>query len=388
MSRHWRILDFAVATLLRSPVKTVVIVIVYAFLVGVLASLLLYLEAHRREADRLLETAPEIVVQRLRGGRHELTPVSRAEPIRQIRGVAEVTPRVWGYTYDPPTGATFTLWGADSVPREALQFGEGEFPGNEALGGCVVGQGVADARFLGVGDRLPMKDADGELLAPRVEGVFTASSVLLTNDLVVMPTPMLRRVLGIEPGYATDLAVRVRNPNEVDIVVRKIQEMWPDVRSVTRRQIMRTYDAIFDWRGGLWAAVLMSSILAFSILVWDKASGLSAEEYRTVGVLKAVGWKSRDVMELKVWEGTIVSVISLLLGMAAAQVHLIVYQGAVFARVVKGWSVLFPAIDVTPRLDTYTVLVCLPLVVVPYVAASLLPTWRATVTDPDSVMRS
>ena len=79
---------------------------------------------------------------------------------------------------------------------------------------------------------------------------------------------------------------------------------------------------------------------------------------------------------------------ALLTGLIGAQVHLVVFNGAVFAPVIKGWSVLYPSFDVTPRLSAYGLLVTIPLVVLPYVAASLLPAWRAAVTDPDTVMRS
>lgn len=388
MNRHLRVLDFALATLLRNRAKTVVVVVVYSLLVGLVASLLLYVGALRREAHQLLGAAPEIIVQRLSGGRHELIPVERAAAIRALRGVGGVAPRVWGYYYDPPTGATYTFWGAESVPAESLEMVEGDWPGAGGEQGCIVGQGVAEARFLWLGDRLPIKAGDGTLFAPRVEGIFTTDSALLTNDLVVIPTAQLRRVFAMGEELATDLAVEVHNPQEVATVARKIQQAWPDVRVLSRRQILQTYDAIFDWRGGVWVALLMSTIAAFAILIWDKATGLSAEEYRTIGVLKAVGWSTRNVLELKLWEGTIVSSLSLLTGLLAAEIHLRWLDGALFTRVLKGWSVLFPAFDVTPGLDAYSLLLCLLLAVVPYVVASLVPAWRAAITDPDTVIRS
>jgi predicted lysophospholipase L1 biosynthesis ABC-type transport system permease subunit len=388
MNRHLRMLDAAVSALLRCRTKTLVVVAVYSLLVALLASLLLYVKTLRDESQRLLATAPEIVVQRLRGGRHELVPTGWADTIRAIRGVGQVTPRVWGYVYDIPTGANFTFWGASSVPTSALELHDGEMIGPDSSGTCVVGEGVADVRFLGIGDRLPLKAADGSLFAPRVVGVFTAESALLTNDLVVLSTADLRSVFGMEAEVATDIAVSVRNPNEVDTVARKIQDLWPDVRTVTRRQILQTYDAVFDWRGGIWAALLLSTVLAFAVLVWDRATGMSADEYRSIGILKAIGWTSREVLELKLMEGAIVSATSLLTGLIAAQVHLVVFDGVLFARVLRGWSVLFPPFETAPALDAYTLLVCLPLAVMPYLAASLVPAWRASVTDPDSIIRS
>lgn len=387
MRRHLRILDHAVATLLQSPLKTLVVVSVYSLLVAALVSVVLYVDAHQREAGYLLRSAPEIVLQRIRGGRHELVPLDRAAEIRGIRGVGEVTPRVWGYSYDPPTRATLTLWGADSVPRESLEIHEGELSATEDGGSCIIGQGVANARFMGIGDRLPFRCADGELVAPSVGGVFTSDSAILTADLVVLPTGLARRILGVGPGLCTDMAVQVLNPSEVDTVVRKLHERWPDARAVTRRQILQTYDAVFDWRGGVWILAIAGSIAAFGILVWDKATGLSAEEVRGVGVLKAVGWKTSEVMELKAAEGIVVSFVSLLTGLICAEIHLVLFNGAVFAPVIKGWSVLYPSFDVSPQLDSYGLLVCIPLAVLPYVAASLLPAWRAAITDPDTALR-
>lgn len=387
MKRHLRILDHAVATLLLSPIKTLVVVAVYSLLVATVVSLVLYVDAHHREAEALLASAPEIVVQRIRGGRHELIPLDRADEIRGIRGVGSVTPRVWGYSWDPPTQATLTLWGAESIPPGTLEIREGEELTMDAGGSCVLGQGIADARFIGLGERLPFRCADGDLAAPTVVGIFSSGSAILTNDLVVLPTPLARRILGVGPDLATDLAVEVLNPQEIDTVVRKLQERWPDVRAVTRRQVQQTYRAVFDWRGGVWILAISGCIAAFGILVWDKASGLSAEEIRSIGILKAIGWKTTEVMELKAAEGFLISAVSMLTGLIAAEVHLVVFNGAVFAPVIKGWSVLYPPFDVSPELGGYGLLVCIPFAVLPYVAASLLPSWRAAITDPDTAMR-
>ena len=305
-----------------------------------------------------------------------------------MRGVGAVTPRVWGYSFDPPTGATFTVWGADSVPEDAFEFTSEELVDRGLEGGCVVGSGLADLRFLGVGDRLPMRRWDGTLSAPRVLGIFEAGSALLTNELVVMPTDEVRRLFGISPEVATDIAVEVFNRHETATVAAKILELYPDARAITRSQILQTYSAVFDWRGGIWSAILLGCIAAFAILVWDKGTGVTEREYRNFGLLKATGWRSRDIMELKLFEGSAVSVIALSTGFILAQIHLLWFDGWVFSRVLKGWSVLYPSFPVHAALDASTVLVCLALIAVPYAAANLVPAWRVSITDPDMVLRS
>ena len=50
-----------------------------------------------------------------------------------------------------------------------------------------------------------------------------------------------------------------------------------------------------------------AAVIAFCILAWDKATGISAEEKQEIGILKAIGWDTSDVLALKFWEGLIIA---------------------------------------------------------------------------------
>ena len=53
----------------------------------------------------------------------------------------------------------------------------------------------------------------------------------------------------------------------------------------------------------------------------------------------------------------------------------------------KGWAVLYPRFELTPVIDGFQVATLFFFTVFPYAAATLVPIWRAAITDPDSVMR-
>jgi len=67
--------------------------------------------------------------------------------------------------------------------------------------------------------------------------------------------------------------------------------------------------------------IFSSALIAFCILAWDKATGISAEEKHEIGILKAIGWDTADILELKFWEGIVISLTSFLLGLLAAFIH-------------------------------------------------------------------
>jgi ABC-type lipoprotein release transport system permease subunit len=129
-------------------------------------------------------------------------------------------------------------------------------------------------------------------------------------------------------------------------------------------------------------------LLAFIIFSWDKASGLSAEERREIGILKATGWETSDVILMKFWEGMVISFTSFAVGLILAYIHVFFSSAALFEPVMKGWAVLYPEFRIVPFINFYQIATLLFLTVVPYTTATVIPSWRAATVDPDAVMRT
>jgi len=385
IQRHLKILEHALSCLRRRWGKSIAIVVIYAFTVAVLASVLFLTHALRTEAGQLLQEAPDLVVQRLIAGRHDLIPASYATDISTIPGVRSVTPRAWGYYYDAVTQANFTIMGIDPGVQQKWPLLSGQMP--QAADECAIGAGVAEVRGVEVEDYLILIDAEGVGVSYRVTGVFKPESSLLSNDLVVLTGAETRRFFKIPEGMATDLAIEVYNPREVDTLARKVKLLFPDSRPITHDEIQRTYDAVFNWRGGMLLIVFAAALVAFCILAWDKATGLSAEERREIGILKAIGWDTSDILLLKFWEGVAIALCSFLLGLLLALIHVFMLGAPILSAVIRGWSVLFPRFDLVPHIDLYQIFVLAFMTVVPYVVSTVIPSWKAATTDPDTVMR-
>lgn len=387
MERHRKILEYALSSLIRKKFKNLAILAVFSFLIMLIASILLFTHAFKTEAVNTLSGAPELIVQRVVGGRHALIPLRYGEEIRSIPGAGTVLPRYWGYYYDTSTGANYTIQGFDAVLSGTLTMVEGSLAGKNMNGTCIIGKGVSDSRIVGTGGILPLKDSDGHIRNFTVSGIFNASSTILTNDLIIVSPEDAQRLFAIPQGFATDILVQVFNPEEVANIAGKIKNRFPDSRPITRGEIIRTYDSLFNWRSGLILTMFLGALIAFCILAWDKATGLSAEERREIGILKAVGWETSDILELKFWEGTAVSLFSFLTGFIAAYLHVFFFNASLFAPALKGWSVLFPDFHLVPYISMYQIFVLLFLTVVPYIASTIIPSWKASITDPDIVMR-
>jgi len=374
IEKNRSILDFTLSSLLRRKGKNLSLLVVYTLVVFMLGSAMFLTQAMKREAALILKDAPEIVVQRLLGGRYDPIPVDYVKKIREIRGVISAGPRLWGYYYDPVAGANYTLM----VPRNGA-------PAREKI---IIGNGISRTRILYRGDIISFRGSDGIARNFTVEGEISPESELVSSDLILMAEADFRGLFGFPAALATDIVVTVRNPKELLTIAGKVAELLPDTRPIIRDQMVRTYDSVFDWRGGIVVVLLMMALLAFVIFAWEKASGLSADEKREIGVLKAIGWETSDVIAVKAYEGMLVSFFSFTIGLLAAYGHVFFFSAFLFVPALKGWSVLYPDFRITPFVDPYQVAVLFFLTVVPYTVATIVPSWRAAIIDPDSVMRS
>jgi ABC-type lipoprotein release transport system permease subunit len=374
IEKHKNILDFTLSSLVRKKGKNISLIVVYTLVVFMLASTVFFTGSIKREASIVLKNAPEIMVQRLVAGRHDLMPASYLDTVKQIRGIQAAAGRLWGYYYDSTNGANYTL----IVPAD----------GHQSPGNISIGHGVARSLLEVENGTIPFKSYDGSYAFLRIKEVLPAEAELVSADLIIMAESDFRKIFGISQEYFTDLTLSVRNVKEVATIAAKIAQMLPDTRPILRDEIRRTYDAVFDWRGGMIVVILTTAILAFIILAWDKATGLSAEERREMGILKAIGWETSDVLLMKFWEGVAVSLTSFLAGVLLAYLHVFFASSTLFEPALKGWSVLYPDFRLTPFVSAYEVASLFFLTVVPYTVATIVPSWRAATIDPDSVMRS
>ena len=312
------LIDFTMSSLLRRKGKNFGLLLVYTLIVFMLASVMLFTHSLRKEAGIILQQSPEIIVQRLVAGRHALIPADYIQKMGRLRGVTSKKGRLWGYFYNPVVKANYTVMAPDHLDLTTTE--------------VIIGAGIARTIGLGIGDYFTMR-SNNDTFSFQVKDIIDRDSELVTTDLVLISPKAYRVITGIPEGQFTDIVLSVRNPREVRKVAEKLVQKLPDIRPVLLEEILRTYDSIFAWRQGIVFVLLIGALLAFVIFAWDKASGLSAEEKREIGILKAVGWESSDILHMKFWEGIIISLSAFILGYLAAYLHVFYSSAVLFESV-------------------------------------------------------
>jgi ABC-type lipoprotein release transport system permease subunit len=373
IERQRYFLDFTLSSLLRRKWKNMSLIGVYGVIIFMVASVLLFTEAIRKEANAILDGAPEMIVQRTLAGRHELIPAAYAAAIGKIRGVQSVSVRLWGYYFHPASQANYTVMVSERPPVQDDQI--------------LVGNGVGRTWGTIRARQIYLQTYTGSALVLKIAGTADAATELVSADLILVSPSAFRQLFGVPEGFATDLALRIRNSSEGPVIAQKIIKLFPDTRPILRSEIRRTYASVFDWRSGYVIVLLSGAVLAFFIFAWDKATGLSAGEKAEIAILKAIGWDTGDILLLKFWEGLVICLTAFLLGLGGAYIHVFIAAAPLFEHALKGWATLYPAFRLTPDVSAYQLSVVFALTVLPYTLMTIVPAWRAATTDPDAVMR-
>ena len=390
---NFLLLDYAIRSLMRRFGKSFFIFFILSLLIFVLASVLMIADAIKLELNTTLKTLPQITLQRFIAGKQSDVPLERVEALLDIEGITAITPRVWGYYYFKPAGVNFSIVGIDAYEEQYSKTLSNltqhfDIKLLEKENGMIIGEGVKKIlRENYYTDFFNFITSEGKWQRVYIAGVFHSDLALESNDLILLPKKLAYAIFGMDEHKATDIIVKVANIKEIATIVQKINERYPDMRAITQDDIRVSYQNIFDYKSGFFLALFSICAFAFFIIIYDKTSGLSSEEKKEIGILKAIGWSSDDILKEKFYESFTLSLSAFLLGVTGSLFYVYALQAPLLRNLFMGYSALKPSFALPFSLDV-SMLVLLFLLSVPiYIAATLIPAWRASTLDADEVMR-
>jgi ABC-type lipoprotein release transport system permease subunit len=250
----------------------------------------------------------------------------------------------------------------------------------------LLGDTLAQSLGLREGDTLGLPSVTPS--APlRVAGTFRSDLDLYAADVILCDDSDARALLGLDERQATDIALTVANPAERRIVADTAIRRISGARALDKDSLGRVYTLAYGRRGGLVLAASIPALLALVLLAWDRASGISPEERREIAVLKAVGFRTSDVLWARMFESFAIAAMATALGLLLAYAWVFWIGAPGLRPALVGWSVLYPDAALTPEVDVAQLVGIALTVVAPFVGLSIVPAWRAATLDPMEAMR-
>jgi putative ABC transport system permease protein len=299
-------------------------------------------------------------------------PARQRPIIEKVEGVEAVTPFTWfGGTYKNEAATTFAQFAVDPTTIMSL-LGESKAPQDQLdnflhdQASCMIGKQTADKYGLKVGDRLPLGGTFWPCnLDLKIAAIYSGT---IDDRNVFFHHKYLDESLD-NKGIVGTWWVKVRSLEEVPTVVDKINKAFENTSAEVRAETERAFQLSFV---SMWGnvKVLINSICSVVVftLVLVSASTMSMavrERFRELAILKAVGFRRRELFAFILAESFGLAMLGAVLGVGGA------YFLFTYGSVAKMTNNVFVIFEVTPRIIGQGFLVAAALGVISAIAPAI-----------------
>lgn len=385
------IFDYTLASLTRYGFKNILIVAIFGFLVFLISSVIMITNSLKYEYKIIQKELPDIILQKNYGGKSYLISDRDIEFIWNYSGISSVEKRVWGQYHLINEGVYFSVYGVDpystiynkEIQKAAMLYEESldnSFIASKALIKRL-------DRYIKTFNAIPFYTPDRSILSLKLAGVYNFGSSLENNDVILVSVDSARKILGIKDGYYSDILLNISNPHEVDFIADKIMIEEPTIKAITKKEILKEYELLYDFKSGWFLMGIFISFVTFAIILYEKVSGIRSEEKRELGILKALGWEISHVITYKLLESLILSVFAFFIGFLAAMFYVYVLGAVGIRGVFTGYESIKHPFDLIFVMDFKTMIMLFLMSVPLFVAVSIVPAWKIATSDALEVIK-
>jgi len=386
-------LNFLFLSLRKHKSKHIAIFIISTLLVFLLSAVSFLSSSLQHATQSTLKGKSDFLIQKIRAGVSVQTPLSWIKELEQIPGITTITPRIQGRYLLPNDDTYFTIIGIDFFDeqidknlKQVLQHLDiKNFLKHDQM---LVGQGVkAYMQTKHFDDYFNFFTPKGEKKKIDIFATFPKESNLLNSDIILMSAHNAREILGIDTGYASDIALFVPNEAERDNIAFKLRSLHFDARIIDKRDIKRAYEKFYSYKSGLFLMLFFLTLITFMLILYQRYALVGSSDKKEIAILRMLGWSIKDILTLKLLETLFLGIFTFMLGVVLAYIFVFVCDAPLLRDIFLGFGNLAIQPHFQPVIDGGVLASIFLFFILPFVFAVIIPVWKIAITDPYEGMK-
>ncbi|EEF59192.1 ABC transporter permease [Pedosphaera parvula] len=307
-----------------------------------------------------------------------LLPAKQRPIIERIPGVEAVSPFSWfGGEYKNEGGLTFAQFAMDAKQFRKL-FGDSKMPEDQFeafennVRSCIIGKLTADKYHLKIGDKITLPSTIYPVtLEFQIAGIYAGS---IDDRNMFFHHKYLDEATG-DLGQVGMWWVKVKSAEDMPKVITNINNTFMNTSSEVRAESERAFQLSFI---SMWGNIkilvgAICTVVVFSLILVSASTMSMAirERFRELAVLKALGFRRREIFAFILAESFGLAMFGALLGAGGA------YMLYTYGSISKMTGGIFITFEVTPKILGMAACVAAGLGIV----ASIMPSISAARTS-------
>lgn len=386
-------LNFLAVLLYNYRVKHLWVIFMSSLLVMIITSFLFVTSSIKRDLFLSLDAQSDFVLQKYRAGKVQEFPAEWVKKLSKIKGVASVSPRVYGLHFYEPLEKYFNIVGVDFSKKEVQKKFLKLLPNIEiedflSKNNMIMGNGVKKLfDYYQYKDYYIFRPPNRSKKKVYFYDEFPKESQMITNDMIIMDIYLAREILGLKKAYYTDIALNISSQSvKEDVKIQLILSHF-DMRIIEKEEIKKHYENIFNYKGGVFLALYSISLFTFLLILYQRYSSIAYADAKEIALLRMFGWKISDIIFLKLSENFIVVFLAYILGVIMAYIYVFIFDAPLIKAIFLGFNNLENSVAFSPFVEFSSLFLSFLIFVIPFMLVILVPVYKISVTEPVEVMR-
>ena len=337
-------------------------------------------EGVREQSFVSIDMGADLYITRAQYGRNGPIKTDKVTEFLKIPGVTKVIPRISGRTY---IGEDLALVvGIDSpelLSSQAPPLASGE---------VLMGRVLAEHLELKKGDELRffLFPAMPFTIVDLIDGDLS----IWASSMIVMPFNDAATIFKL-PGFASEILIYAR-PGTTDKIAEHLSslgkpwDMTPPLRIQTKSIVNQYINRGFDLQSGVFFLFYLTAFaLSIPALLILSGFGRGARK-KEIGILKATGWQTLEVMEMTCMENVLLAMLGSMLSVVIGMIWLKLGNGIGIAPLFISGISWIPEFPVPSRFTPMPVLFSFLFGIILTMVGTVFTTWKTATTPPLTTM--
>lgn len=370
----------------KQKTKYISIFILATLTIFLLSTVIFIKSSLQNEILKTLESHNDFIIQKEFGERIFDIENQLEDRLKNIYGVKNITKRVYGRYKFLSEDVYFTIIGVDfsNLNKELKNLGLQNISKDEMIVGFEVDNLLKKYKYTNYYDFfLPNK----EIKKVKIAKVLEKESNIISSDIIILDINLARNILGINRDFSTNIAFDVPNELERANIKQKLQRLDLDLNIIQKEDILKKYETIFNYKGGVFLILYLVVLFAFIMILYQRYSQVSINERKQIAIFKAIGYSVRDIIKIKMSENFVVAFVSYLIGVLLAYFFVFILNAPILKNIFIDFSNIKNDFIIYPYIEFSTFVTLFLFFMVLFLSSVLIPVWKISAINPYESLR-
>lgn len=382
MGKHSNILLLATENLLRHRTKTIVVCLCIIAILTPFITAIAISDGIRAQSLISVKEGADLYLTFDEFGRNSAIPMKYLDEIKKIFGVTKVIPRIIGRGFLQNKLAVIVGLNKEDIPESISCISGKVFENPNEV---VVGHELARHFHLNIGDQFSMRCQQRKTFT--VVGFFSSDSSIWGTSMIFMSFKNAGELFG-KQDVATDIQIHSLPGHNSEIATDLYDILQSEPYRLQDKHMIELYfKKGFMLKEGIFSALyIVAFALGVPAILVASGFGLS-ERKKEIGIMKATGWHTLEVLELISFEQLLISLLGATIAIVLSILWVKGFNGAFIAQFFIAEITMLPKFTLPARFLPLPCLLSFFFAFLLTMVGSVYSSWRASTVSPVASMK-